>query len=258
MRDREETLRLLGDGFLWDGETVWFAWNDYGSVECAPLLPRSADEIRDAAKEFCCSYEAFLYFADDPASAFEDAVIDAILPVSHDIYDSPDRLLADFLSEKGIDDELVELAPADIPKNVMAEFELRFMDDIVTYDELLEELSDDGPESAIRELTPSDLFKTLEKAGSLPGHDELAERWPHVALELDRLGITRDGTVPACVMSHDEMSQAIHEAMDNVYGPGFYDLLSESRDMTASSEKLDADSARGEDVRDAPETSERG
>lgn len=56
----------------------------------------------------------------------------------------------------------------------------------------------------------------------------------------------------------DELSQAIHEAMDNVYGPGFYDLLSESRNMTASSEKLDADSARGEDVRDAPETSERG
>lgn len=79
-----------------------------------------------------------------------------------------------------------------------------------------------------------------------------------MALELDRLGITRDGTALACVMSHDEMSQAIHEAMDNVYGPGFYDLLSESRDMIASSEKLDADSARGEDVRDAPETSERG
>ena len=69
------------------------------------------------------------------------------------------------------------------------------------------------------------------------------------ALELDRLG-----GMPRGVMSHDEMSRAIHEAMDNVYGPGFYDLLSESRAMEAASEELAATGGRD----DAPDVSERG
>lgn len=251
MRDREETLRLLRDGFLWDGETVWFDYDDYGSIAEGYLLNVDSPSWNQRmAANFLDFYEKEL--VDEPNDAFTSAVINTTAEWPLVIYDCEEILFANYLHDRG-------MSPAEWPSDAMDEFKREYEESLSDYDVLLDWLSnDERRELPVRELMPSDLFKALEEAGVLPGHDELAERWPHVALELDRLGITRDGTAPACVMSHDEMSQAIHEAMDNVYGPGFYDLLSESRDMTASSEKLDADSARGEDVRDAPETSERG
>ena len=254
MRDREETLRLLRDGFLWDGEIVWFDFDGHGSIANGSILEDYLPWDQRLAADFLCFYERAL--ADGVATAFSDAVIETLAQSPLNVCASPERLLADFLNVAW--PPATPICAENMPQDVMAKFQRECGERLADYEDLLTfDIEDRIRLSEVRKLTPADFFCELDKA--IPGRGKVVERWPHVARELDSLGITiHTDPEPTYKLSHGEMRAAIREALDNVYGQEYYDLLSESRDMTASSEKLDADSARGEDVRDAPETSERG